>query len=134
MTTLTRIIKIEAGASAGSHTDVLNCKSIKWRDNHNIVPQLLPSSKVPVGWLQSHKWIDGEFSLQTMDSVFNIYAPASADAVEIPYFVVSASDTAKNTITYTFDGLLISSIERDLNDIGEPLFVYKFTANYVTEA
>lgn len=127
-----RIVKLEVGASVGSHTDVLNCKSIKWRKNHTITPQLLPSAKIPQGWLQSHSWIEGEFSIQTTNTIFATYTPEAADATAIPYFMVTVETTAKASVTYTFTGLIISTPERELGTEGEPIFVYKFMANYVT--
>ena len=137
MTTLMgRIVKLEVGENSGEdyHTDILTCKSIKWRKVHTITPRLLPSAKIPAGWLQSHSWIEGEFGLQTMDSSLDEYAPKDADAVIIPYFVVTAETTAKATKTFTFEGLIISSPEQGLGTDGEPIFTYKFLAYYVTEA
>lgn len=128
-----RIVKIEAGASGSNHTDITNCISIKWRKNHTITPQLLPSSKVPVGWLQSHSWIEGEFTLQTKNTVLDSYVSSNADASTILYFVVTAETTAKATKTFTFSGFIIASPEQEFGKEGEAQFVYKFLAYYVSE-
>ena len=49
----------------------------------------------------------------------------------IPYFVLTAEDTyLKQEIPYYFTGLVISSIERELTDKGEPVWMHKFTAYY----
>lgn len=129
-----RIVKLSVGESAESYTDITNCKSFKWRTNHTITPQTLPSSKIPVGWLQSHIWVEGEFSLQTSDPILNTYAPSDSDAVPIPYFVLTAENTyLKEEVPFYFVGLTISSIERAIDEKGEPIFVYKFTAYYSTD-
>jgi hypothetical protein len=127
-------VKLEIGGSNENHVDVLNCKSIKWRKNHTITPQLLPSSKVPVGWLQGHSWIEGEFELKTLSTVFDTYAPKNTDAIVIPYFVVFGETTAKVARTYTFSGLIIANPEQGLGTDGETVFTFKFLAYYVTEA
>ena len=127
-TLMGHVFLIEAGEDDSTHTDILNCKSIKWKKNQTISPRLLPSAKVPQGWLQSHSWIDGEFSLVTASDIFETYAPEDADAIAIPYFMVTSTDVAKATVTWTFTGLIITSIDRDISEGGEGVFTYKFLA------
>ena len=128
-----RIVKLEVGVSGGSHTDIRNCKSIKWRKVHTITPQLLPSSKTPAGWLQSHSWVEGEFALQTKNTVLDSYASHYADAAPILYFVVTGETTDKTPKTFSFTGFIIANVEQEFGASGEALFVYKFLAYYVTE-
>lgn len=132
-TYLGRVVKVEVGVSAGSHTDITNCKYIRWRTVHNVTPRTIPSQKYPAGWLQSHMWVEGEMALVTKNTVLDTYAPKNADASTPAYFVVTAEDTAKTAKTFTFTGFIISNAELAFSGAGEALYIYKFLAYYVTE-
>lgn len=123
-----RLVKIEVGQSSIVHSNILNCKSIKWRNVHAFTPRVLPSAKIPTGLSQSHMWIEGEFELQTKDALVDFYAPENADAILIPYFAIFTETKDKRLLKYTFDGLIISNVERGLDTENEPVFVYKFLA------
>jgi hypothetical protein len=124
-----RVVSLTIGADT-----VTNCKSIKWKTSHTISPRLLPSSKIPVGWLQSHSWIEGEFNLLSLcSSIQTTHAPAISDAIIISPFIVTGETTDGLAVTYTFDGLIIQSIEKGLEGT-EPVFTHKFLAYSVTEA
>ena len=121
-----RIADLLAGA-----THITNCKYIKWKPVHTIAPRLLPSSKIPVGWFQSHIWIEGELGLQSLDP--SLVAPSIEDAEIIPIFVVTAITTTGGTKTFTFTGFIIAGVDKDLGG-DEPVFVYHFLAYSVAEA
>jgi hypothetical protein len=129
-----RLVRLEVGESPTNRSVILNCKNIKWRDIHAVTPQLMPTAKIPANFLQSCVWIEGEFRLQTDDAIFGTYAPPDEEAVIIPYFIAFTEDINKVLWRYTFDNLIITSIERELNEDKEPTTVYKFMAFGVAEA
>lgn len=124
-----RLVRIEAGESEADHSDILNCKSIKWHGIHAIMPRLLPGTKEAVDFTQSCQWVEGEFELRTDDAMFATYAPPDAEAVIIPYFEVFAEDTEKNLWRYVFENLIISSIEHEIDEDKEPITTYRFSAS-----
>ena len=125
MTILTgRITSLTVGGNS-----IPNCKYIIWRTNHTITPQFLPSSKIPVGYLQSHISVEGTIGLQTHDD--NLVEPSTADSPVIS-MIAQAIDTAGATETYTFVAAIIEGVGKDLGGL-EPIFVYRFQAFYVTE-
>lgn len=129
-----RLVRLEVGESITNRAVILNCKTIKWRDIHALTPQLMPRAKTPASLMQSCTWIEGEFELQTDDAAFATYAPSDAEAIVIPYFVTFTEDANKVLWRYTFDNLIISSIEHGLNEGKEPITIYKFKAFGVVEA
>lgn len=123
-----RIISITAGEGT-----IDNCRSVRWRTVHTISPRLLPSSKIPIGWLQSHSWIEGELGVMGLLPVAVIaHVPAVADATIITPFIIVSEGTDGTDVTYTFTGLIIASMDKSLEG-SEPVYVYKFLAYSVTE-
>jgi hypothetical protein len=127
------IIAVEVGDGEETPTSITNCKFIRWKTNHTATPRFLPSSKAPVGWLQSHFFVEGEMGLVSKDATLDSYVPSTADADIIPHFVALGEDTANNAVTYTFEGLIVENVEKGIDGSGEPVFVYKLKAYYVTE-
>lgn len=123
-----RLVKIEAGESLTDYEDITNCDSFKWRNVHAVTPRFLPNSKIPLDFIQSHNWIEGEFSLKTTDALFDTYAPNNAEAVIIPYFAIFTENMDNETGGHIFYGLIISSIENELGTDKEPTITYKFLA------
>jgi hypothetical protein len=111
---------------------ITNCKYLRWKANHNISPRLLPSSKVPVGWLQSHKWIEGEFGLLTLSSTVDGLIPAALDSVAFTTFVANALTTIGGAVVFTFTGGIVVGVDKVLEG-NEPVFVYKFLAYSVAQ-
>lgn len=114
-------------------TDTLtNCKVIRWKTVHTISPRLLPTSKVPSGWLQSHSWIEGEFGLQTLSAELNAYVPAGADTIAITPFEVTGEAADGTPVVYAFTGAIIQTVDKMLEG-SEPVYMYHFLAYSVTE-
>jgi len=128
----TRIINIEVGESDSNYSDITNVKSIRWRRVHTITPRLLPSTKVPVGYLQSHSWLEGQLITVGKTDVFDSYYTDTTDSTVIPYFVVTAEKHDLSTATFTFNNLIIVSTELPLEE-GEPVKTYNFLAYSLTE-
>lgn len=122
-----RIISLLVGV-----TTISNCKLIRWRTIHTVSPRLLPSSKVPAGWLQSHSWIEGEFGLQSLSAELNAYVPADADTIAITPFEVTGQNAEGTNVVYAFTGAIIQTVDKMLEG-GEPIYVYHFLAYSVTE-
>jgi len=111
---------------------ITNCKYLRWKSNHNISPRLLPSSKIPVGWLQSHKWIEGEFGLLTLSSTVDGLIPATLDSVAFTTFVANALTTIGGAVVFTFTGGIVVSVDKVLEN-DEPVFNYRFLAYSVAQ-
>lgn len=123
-----RVTKIEAGASAGSHTDITNAKFARWGREHTITPRNLPSSKIPVGYLQSHSHIKGEFALVSEAyAAFSSYISDTGDNTVIPFARISGESIAKVAVYWTFTGFIITHVEKKLEG-AEAVFVYHFLA------
>lgn len=131
-----RIVKLEAGTSSEVHCDILNIKFIRWRRNHIITPRMLPSTKVPVGYLQGHSFIEGEFGLTSECSLcFEEYIDDDGDNTIIPYFMITVEQIDKTTNTFTFNNIILTFVEKRFEGSGkEPVFVYRFLAYYVVRA
>lgn len=122
-----RIVSLTLGSDS-----ITNCKSFKWRTVHNVAPRLLPSSKIPTGWFQGHKWVEGEFSLMSICSAIATHAPPATDAVIISPMSLASQTTAGTAVTYAFTGFIIVTIDKELDGV-EPLYVHHFLAYSVTE-
>ena len=124
-TLIGRIVTITAN---GNPIDV--CKFVRWRTVHTISPRLLPSSKIPVGWLQSHMWVEGEIGLQSYCPYCTIPPETDTTAVTL---IVTTKTIAGVTRTFTFSNLIIATQDRDLGG-EEPIFVFHFLAYSCTES
>ena len=130
-----RITKLEIGASAESHTDVTNVKFMGWDRIHNITPRLLPSSKIPVGWLQGHSWLKGEIRIVSeMTSALSGYYSETADSTIIPYVMATYVKQDGTTATCTFTGFIVFNVKKSLEEGSESVYVYEFLAYNSTEA
>lgn len=122
-----RIISLTVGE------DVLtNCKLARWKTVHALSPRLLPSSKVPIGWLQSHIWIEGEFGLLSLSAEVNAFLPAGEDTLAITPFEIKGENAEGTPVTYTFTGAIIQTVDKMLEG-GEPIYMYHFLAYFNTE-
>jgi len=122
-----RVVSILVGAST-----ITNCKLARWKTVHTLSPRLLPSSKVPVGWLQSHIWIEGEFGLQSLSAALNAYVPAGTDTIAITPFSVTGQNAEGTNVVYAFTGAIIQTVDKMLEG-NEPIYMYHFLAYSVTE-
>lgn len=128
---------LKVGASAGSNEEITNLKLIRWRRIHSVTPQTVMNTKLPVGWHQGHKWIEGEiqvlseaqdaFRKQAVD-----YVPDGADNVVIPYFVATLVDQDGQTWTATFDNAIILDVDEPYRDGEDTVWVYRFLAKKLT--
>jgi len=129
-----RITKLEIGASAGSHTDVLNVKFMRWKRIHNVTPRLLPSSKIPVGWLQGHSHVEGELGVVSeMNTAIASYYGETVDSIIIPFVKVSYRKQDGAIATFILSGFIITLVEKALEKGSEAVFVYRFLAYNAVE-
>lgn len=110
-----------------------NCKFARWKLIHTLSPRLLPSSKVPVGWLQSHSWIEGELGMQSRSPELDALVPVGADSTAISPFVITGQNAAGTNIVYTFTGAIVQTVDKMLEG-SEPIYVYRFLAYSVAES
>lgn len=106
---------------------ITNCRVARWRTVHTLSPRLLPSSKVPIGWLQSHIWIEGEFGLLSLSAAVNAYLPAGEDTLAITPFEIRSENAEGTPVTYAFTGTILQTVNKMLEG-GEPVFMYHFLA------
>lgn len=131
MTVFTGTIqKIEIGSST---VDITNARFIRWRRIHTITPRNLPSTKIPVGYLQSHSYVEGEFGLVSeYDSEFSSYIDDDGDNTVISSFKVTVLEHDGTTTFWTFYNAIISHVEKAIEEDSESVFVYHFLAYYVS--
>ena len=122
-----RIISLTIGGDA-----LTNCKFARWKLVHTVSPRLLPSSKIPVGWLQGHSWIEGELGMQSLSAELDAHVPVGADMTAISPFVITGVNAAGTNIVYTFTGAILQTVDKMLEG-GEPVYVYHFLAYSVVE-
>lgn len=119
------------GISLGAVT-LANVKYVRWRVNHSISPQLLPSSKAPVGWFQGHSYIDGELGLLSLST--DIVLGTGVDSTIMTPFRVTAETVDGTNVVYEFTGTIFANVDKAINpDTNEPVFDYHFMAYSVTE-
>lgn len=109
-----------------------NCKFARWKTSHTVSPRLLPSSKIPVGWLQSHSWIEGEVGLMSLSAELDAYVPVDADTLPITIFKVTGETADGTPVVYAFTGTIIQTVDKMLEG-AEPIYIYHFLAYSVTE-
>lgn len=140
MVTLHGDVSLAAGASAGSK-ETVNPKGMEWGEVHTVTPETVMNTKIPVGWHQSHKHIEGVIYINDIDQATKCfreqgvdYMPDDADHVVIPYFVASVKDSAGTLWTYTFTGAIMESYRAPHREEGFCKRVYRFKAYKVVEA
>lgn len=124
---------LDVGASAESKVTISNLKRIRWRRVHSVTPQTVMNTKIPVGWHQGHKWVEGELHVLSeakaafMDQAVP-YIVEDGDSVVIPYFVATLTDTEGNTVTKTFNNAIIVDVEEPYADDEDTIWIYRFMA------
>ena len=121
-----RIVSVVA-----DETPIENVKSMKWEQKHEVTPQLLPSNKNPVGWLQGHSWIEGEIMVVSKDPTLE--EDLTADATVFDEVVVTAISIKGVEESSTLASLVVTHNEKAFTDEGEPATIYHFKAKSATE-
>lgn len=132
-------VTLKVGESGASYVEITNIKRIRWRRVHSVTPQTVMNTKIPVGWHQGHKWVEGElYVLSEAKAAFKDQATAyiveDADNVVIPYFVATLTDADGNTVTKTFTDTLIVDVEEPYADDEDAVWVYRFVAKKVVQS
>ena len=111
----------------------VNIKSVKWKINHTVTPRTLPSSKVPVGWLQGHSFVEGELSIIGENSGIKGYCPGSSDSTILTTATITIKDINNANVVYTFSNLIFISSSNSVDfNTGEPITTYVFYAYSVS--
>ena len=121
----TRITSVKADTVA-----VNDVVFIGWDQVHVVTPQLLPSSKIPVGWLQGHAWVKGEIRVKGKSATLE--NPLTSDASVITELEVIGEDLNGTTVEYNLAYLIITNNALSFSDEGEPVTIYYFLAYSVT--
>lgn len=129
-------ITLKVGASDVSNVNVTNVKRMRWRRVHTVRPQTVMNTKIPVGWHQGHKWVEGELHVLSeakaafMDQAI-AYIDEDGDNVVIPYFKATMIDADGGTWTATFTSALVSEKEEPYADEEDSIWIYRFVAYQV---
>ena len=112
-----------------------NLKRIRWRRAHRVTPQTVMNTKLPIGWHQGHKWVEGEVHvLSEADLAFGPHMNEEGDNTIITTFVATITDSDGNTKTATFTGAIIVDVEEPYADGEDSVHVYRFMAYKVVKS
>ena len=131
-------VTVKVGASAGSNVEITNIKRLRQRRAHTVTPQTVMNTKIPIGWHQGHKWVEGELHvLSEAKAAFMdqgvAYIVEDADNVVIPYVVATLTTGAGATVTKAFTGFIIESVDEPYADDEDSIWVYHFKAYKVDQ-
>lgn len=120
--------------TAGAKT-ISNVKRIRWRRVHGVRPQTVSGTKLPLGFHQAHKWVEGELHvLSEATDALNAYINEAGDNTVITTFVANLTDADGEAWTATFTGTLITEVEEPYADEEDTVWVYRFVATQVVTA
>lgn len=130
-------VTLKVGASDVSNVQITNVKRVRWKRVHKVTPQTVMNTKIPVGWHQSHKWVEGELHvLSEAKAAFMDQAVAYIDEdgnnVVIPYFVATITDADGGVWTAAFTSALITEKEEPYADDEDATWIYRFVATQVS--
>lgn len=143
MTTFSGKVTLAIGQSAEDKEDVANIKEISWRrmPKPHITPQTVMNTVNPVGWHQSHKWV--EIVLKILSEAYEAfyhngstskaYIVEDGDNVEIPYFYATLTDKDGGIWTATFTGTIAEGPDEPYVDGEDTIHVYRLLAKKVVE-
>ena len=121
-----RIVSVKADSDP-----ILDVVTVKWGQVHVVTPQLLPSTKKPVGWLQGHSWAKGEIHVKGNSSLLE--NDLTSDVGIITELEVVGKDVLGNERVFNLASVIIINNELAFTLEGEPVTIYYFLAFNVTE-
>lgn len=131
---------VKIGENANDCVTITNCKYVMWEPvPRQYVPQTVMGQANPVGFLAPPKYIRGELHLlsEAYDAFFDngsqhkAYIQPNGYNLQIPYFVVTATDQNGRTWTYQFYGAVPIDYAGSFRVGEEVVHVYPFIALYV---
>lgn len=114
---------------------ISNVKKMRWRRVHPVKPQTVGSTKLPLGFHQGHKYVEGELHvLSEATDALNAYIVEDGDNLPITTFKANLTDADGDVWAATFTGALITEVEEPYVDDEDAVWVYRFVAKKVVTA
>ena len=124
-------VTMKLSGSVGGIVTATYIDSVNWKEVPPVSrkPILTMNNTAPVGFRQSHKWIEGEVAIKSEAiEQMKYFASGSGDHVTVPVFMLRMTNYTGSYYYYTFVGTYFMTPTFSLNRDQEAISTFPFVA------